>query len=52
MKETAKTTAPLRRTLQTQVEDKLSELLLTGDLAAGQTLKVGVKTGQLKFEVA
>ena len=43
---------PLRRTLQTQVEDKLSELLLTGDLAAGQTLKVGVKTGQLKFEVA
>ena len=43
---------PLRRTLQIQVEDKLSELLLTGDLAAGQTLKVGVKTGQLKFEVA
>ncbi|WP_295504768.1 ATP-dependent Clp protease ATP-binding subunit [uncultured Streptococcus sp.] len=42
---------PLRRTLQTQVEDKLSELLLTGDLAAGQTLKVGVKAGQLKFEV-
>lgn len=43
---------PLRRTLQTQVEDKLSELLLTGDLAAGQTLKVGVKAGQLKFEMA
>ncbi|MCY7028230.1 ATP-dependent Clp protease ATP-binding subunit [Streptococcus sanguinis] len=43
---------PLRRTLQTQVEDKLSELLLTGDLTNGQTLKVGVKAGQLKFEVA
>ena len=43
---------PLRRTLQTQVEDKLSELLLTGDLATGQTLKIGVKAGQLKFEVA
>ena len=43
---------PLRRTLQTQVEDKLSELLLTGDLMTGQTLKVGVKAGQLKFEVA
>ena len=42
---------PLRRTLQTQVEDKLSELLLTGDLTTGQTLKVGVKAGQLKFEV-
>ncbi|EGJ35971.1 ATP-dependent Clp protease ATP-binding subunit ClpC [Streptococcus sanguinis SK49] len=43
---------PLRRTLQTLVEDKLSELLLTGDLTTGQTLKVGVKAGQLKFEVA
>ena len=43
---------PLRRTLQTQVEDKLSELLLTGDLTTGQTLKVGVKACQLKFEVA
>ena len=42
---------PLRRTLQTQVEDRLAELLLTGDLQAGQTLKVGVKSGQLKFEV-
>lgn len=42
---------PLRRTLQTQVEDKLSELLLTGELATGQTLKVGVKGGQLKFEM-
>ncbi|MDQ8692355.1 ATP-dependent Clp protease ATP-binding subunit [Streptococcus sp. IsoGale022] len=42
---------PLRRTLQTQVEDKLSELLLTGDLTTGQTLKVGVKADQLKFEV-
>lgn len=43
---------PLRRTLQTQVEDRLAKLLLKGDLSAGQTLKVGVKSGQLKFEVA
>lgn len=42
---------PLRRTLQTKVEDKLAELLLTGDLQAGQTLKVGVKAGQLKFDI-
>ena len=42
---------PLRRTLQTQVEDRLAELLLTGDLQAGQTLKVGVKAGQLKFDI-
>lgn len=42
---------PLRRTLQTQVEDHLSKLLLAGELQMGQSLKVGVKTGQLKFEV-
>ena len=42
---------PLRRTLQTQVEDHLSELLLAGELQMGQTLKVGVKAGQLEFEV-
>lgn len=42
---------PLRRTLQTQVEDRLSELLLAGELKTGQGLKVGVKAGQLKFEV-
>ena len=42
---------PLRRTLQTQVEDRLAELLLKGEVTASQTLKVGVKSGQLKFEV-
>ena len=42
---------PLRRTLQTQVEDHLSELLLAGELKTGQSLKVGVKAGKLKFEV-
>ena len=42
---------PLRRTLQTQVEDHLSELLLAGELQMGQSLKVGVKAGQLEFEV-
>ena len=42
---------PLRRTLQTEVEDKLAELLLKGDLQEGKTLKIGVKAGQLKFEI-
>lgn len=42
---------PLRRTLQTQIEDRLAELLLKGEVMTGQTLKVGVKSGQLKFEV-
>lgn len=43
---------PLRRTLQTEVEDKLAELLLKGKLEAGSTLKIGVKAGQLKFDIA
>lgn len=43
---------PLRRTLQTEVEDKLAELLLKGDLVAGSILKIGVKAGQLKFDIA
>lgn len=42
---------PLRRILQTRVEDHLSELLLAGELQMGQSLKVGVKAGKLKFEV-
>lgn len=42
---------PLRRTLQTEVEDKLAELLLKGELVAGSTLKIGVKAGQLKFDI-
>lgn len=42
---------PLRRTLQTEVEDKLAELLLTGELKEGKTLKIGVKAGQLKFDI-
>jgi len=43
---------PLRRTLQTEVEDKLAELLLKGELVTGKTLKIGVKAGQLKFDIA
>lgn len=42
---------PLRRILQTRVEDHLSELLLAGELKTGQSLKVGVKARKLKFEV-
>lgn len=42
---------PLRRLLQTKLEDSLAEMLLRGDLVGGQTLKVGVKAGQLKFDI-
>lgn len=43
---------PLRRTIQDKVEDKLSELILSGNLASGNTLKIGVSKGQLKFDIA
>ena len=42
---------PLRRTLQDKVEDKLSELILSDELANGDTLKIGVAKGQLKFDI-
>lgn len=42
---------PLRRLLQTKLEDPLAEMLLRGDLATGSTLKVGVKDEELKFDV-
>ncbi|HFI0715895.1 TPA: ATP-dependent Clp protease ATP-binding subunit [Streptococcus suis] len=42
---------PLRRLLQTKLEDPLAEMLLRGDLATGSTLKVGVKGEELKFDV-
>ena len=43
---------PLRRTLQDKVEDELSELILSDELASGNTLKIGVSKGQLKFNIA
>jgi ATP-dependent Clp protease ATP-binding subunit ClpC len=42
---------PLRRLLQTKLEDPMAEMLLRGDLATGSTLKVGVKGEELKFDV-
>ncbi|HFI0264504.1 TPA: ATP-dependent Clp protease ATP-binding subunit [Streptococcus suis] len=42
---------PLRRLLQTKLEDPLAEMLLRGDLATGSTLKVGVKGEELKFDI-
>ncbi|MGE9834245.1 ATP-dependent Clp protease ATP-binding subunit [Streptococcus orisratti] len=42
---------PLRRTIQTQVEDKLSEFILSGNLSSGQTLKIGLNKDKLKFDI-
>ncbi|HEN0508267.1 TPA: ATP-dependent Clp protease ATP-binding subunit [Streptococcus agalactiae] len=43
---------PLRRTIQTQVEDHLSELLLANQVKEGQVIKIGVSKGKLKFDIA
>ncbi|HGD5363672.1 TPA: ATP-dependent Clp protease ATP-binding subunit [Streptococcus agalactiae] len=43
---------PLRRTIQTQVEDHLSELLLANQVKEGQVIKIGVFKGKLKFDIA
>ncbi|MFS5744325.1 ATP-dependent Clp protease ATP-binding subunit [Streptococcus agalactiae] len=43
---------PLRRTIQTQVEDHLSELLLGNQVKEGQVIKIGVSKGKLKFDIA
>ena len=42
---------PLRRTIQTEVEDRLSELLLSGQLKADSKLKIGSHKGSLKFTI-
>ncbi|HEM5144235.1 TPA: ATP-dependent Clp protease ATP-binding subunit [Streptococcus suis] len=42
---------PLRRLLQTKLEDPLAEMLLRGDLTTSSTLKVGVKGEELKFDI-
>lgn len=42
---------PLRRKLQTLVEDKLAEEILNGNVKRGDTISVGVKDNKLKFDV-
>ncbi len=42
---------PIRRALQRDVEDQLSELLLTGEAKAGDLITIGAKQGKLTFKV-
>ena len=42
---------PLRRVLQTEVEDQLADLLRKGQAQEGQTIKVGTTAGTIKFEI-
>jgi len=40
---------PLRRTLQTELEDKLAEAILNGEVSAGHAIEVGISKKELKF---
>jgi ATP-dependent Clp protease ATP-binding subunit ClpC len=42
---------PLRRTIQRELDNRLSKLLLAADLAPGQTVHVDVADGRLTFKV-
>ena len=42
---------PLRRAIQNNIEDKLAEMLITGEVKANDTLKIGSQHGHLKFDV-
>ena len=41
---------PLRRVIQDNIEDKLSEMLLSGEFASGDAVKVDAEDGALKIE--
>ena len=40
---------PLRRAIQRYVEDEISEMILRGELAQGNTVKVELEGDKLKF---
>ncbi|MDF7682078.1 ATP-dependent Clp protease ATP-binding subunit [Lactobacillus sp. ESL0679] len=42
---------PLRRAIQTDVEDEVASMLIEGELQAGDLLKIGSNHDKLKFEV-
>jgi ATP-dependent Clp protease ATP-binding subunit ClpC len=41
---------PMRRTIQREVDNQLSRMLLNGELSAGQEITVDVRDGRLAFE--
>ncbi|GIF63677.1 ATPase AAA [Asanoa ishikariensis] len=43
---------PMRRTIQREVDNRLSEMLLDGRVSAGQKVTVGEREGALTFEVS
>ncbi|KUL23081.1 ATP-dependent Clp protease ATP-binding subunit [Actinoplanes awajinensis] len=43
---------PLRRTIQRELDNRLSKMLLAADLAPGQTVRVDIREGDLSFAIA
>ncbi|MBW6435535.1 ATP-dependent Clp protease ATP-binding subunit [Actinoplanes hulinensis] len=43
---------PLRRTIQRELDNRLSKMLLAADLAPGRTVRVDARDGSLTFDVA
>ena len=43
---------PLKRTIQTMLQNKLAELLLSGEIAAGTKVTIGVEKDALSFKVS
>jgi ATP-dependent Clp protease ATP-binding subunit ClpC len=42
---------PLRRAMQSEIEDRISERILDGDLSAGDHIKVDYVDGQFEFDI-
>ncbi|MCC5697011.1 hypothetical protein LH612_28035, partial [Klebsiella pneumoniae] len=42
---------PLRRTIQREVDDPISDMLLSGELHSGQELQVSAADGELSFSM-
>ncbi|MCW6652484.1 ATP-dependent Clp protease ATP-binding subunit [Aerococcaceae bacterium NML210727] len=40
---------PIRRAIQKQIEDELSEMLLNGDIAQGDTITIGGRSGKINI---
>jgi len=43
---------PIRRALQSKVEDLLSESMLSGEINVGDTVTVGARSGKIKLNVS
>lgn len=42
---------PLRRAMQTELEDKLAEAILNGEVHAGEHIEAGVSKGEIRFYI-